>query len=770
MRFTIFAKVSLLIVASILLLGGALTFTTRQVVTANYDSGVAGRMQSHKATIEEYINSIFLGIKGAGHLFANNQNVAKALQANDSGFLRKFSISAQNNGGLDFVTIADMEGKVVARSHIPASRDGESIANQSIAREAMAGRSVLGLQTANSSKLTARTANPIFLGDKQVGFVMLGKNLATDAVMDRLKGMLGAEVTIFVGDTREATTLVENGKRVLGTQLTNQQVLSDTLRNGRESITRITLFNEAYDAIYFPIRDVTGNVFGMFFVGERRSLVESTVSQTIMSIMQIGAVIALVMAAVGMWISYRTISVPINRSASAIAAIVDGSTDFNKRLNESGSDELAVLNHEVNRLIGKVEDILCSVEGFRNMVNAIPDLIFAVDDQYRILLANTATCEAAGVSKPESIYGKHVNDALGVDFYGTDRCPIRQTMKEKKKVVSEVFKVYLRGQEKWVLALSDEVHDCHGGQAGFLQVLSDMTGLVAKEEELKIQMNRIQSVNAEVATIAASVSTTSQAVRQQSSEIQQSAISQSNLLAEVLHSISQINETVLSVAQNTAHASSQAAAGQGRAQEGQLVVVDSVKAIDKVQSLTDGLRVNLGELGQQTEAIGQVMNVISDIADQTNLLALNAAIEAARAGEAGRGFAVVAGEVRKLAEKTVKATQEVRSSIESIQAGSAKNINSMEQVAEAVSMATSLAQNSGEALAAIVTLVSDTSEQVQTIAAASEEQSAATEQIKRSVNQVADLSDSTVAQTNSSVHSAMELSELADKLYAVTRS
>jgi len=130
------------------------------------------------------------------------------------------------------------------------------------------------------------------------------------------------------------------------------------------------------------------------------------------------------------------------------------------------------------------------------------------------------------------------------------------------------------------------------------------------------------------------------------------------------------------------------------------------------------------------------MNVISDIADQTNLLALNAAIEAARAGDAGRGFAVVADEVRKLAEKTMTATQEVGAAIRGIQDGARKNMDNVDRAVHTVEEATRLAHRSGEALQEIVELVDTATDQVRSIATASEEQSATSEEINRSIEDI----------------------------------
>lgn len=165
----------------------------------------------------------------------------------------------------------------------------------------------------------------------------------------------------------------------------------------------------------------------------------------------------------------------------------------------------------------------------------------------------------------------------------------------------------------------------------------------------------------------------------------------------------------------------------------------------------------MAALGKQAEGIGRIMNVISDIADQTNLLALNAAIEAARAGDAGRGFAVVADEVRKLAEKTMAATQEVGDAIRGIQQGAARNMEHVENTTTTIHQATELAGQSGTALEEIVRLVEVATDQVRSIAAASEEQSAASEEISRSVDEINRISGETSSAMNQSAQAVGEL-------------
>jgi methyl-accepting chemotaxis protein len=153
----------------------------------------------------------------------------------------------------------------------------------------------------------------------------------------------------------------------------------------------------------------------------------------------------------------------------------------------------------------------------------------------------------------------------------------------------------------------------------------------------------------------------------------------------------------------------------------------------RMQQISFGLKQEMEKLKGHASGISSVMGVISDIADQTNLLALNAAIEAARAGDAGRGFAVVAGEVRKLAEKTVRATQDVGRTVEQIQQSTTSNTEAVDKTVSTIEDTVSIASVCGSALQDIVRFSAQTSEQIQHIAASAEEQSDTSQRIVRSV-------------------------------------
>jgi methyl-accepting chemotaxis protein len=275
----------------------------------------------------------------------------------------------------------------------------------------------------------------------------------------------------------------------------------------------------------------------------------------------------------------------------------------------------------------------------------------------------------------------------------------------------------------------------------------------AREEGMLEAAQQLEGV-VEIVTSASSELSSQIEVSSQGSQ------EQSHRVDETATAMEEMTATVLEVAKNAAQASETSGRAKLKAEEGAVIVGKVVQGINMVKAHADELKTDMGALGKHAEGINQIMNMITDIADQTNMLALNAAIEAARAGDAGRGFAVVADEVRKLAEKTMNATKEVGDSIHGIQESTRKNIDNVDKSAETIQDATELAGQSGEVLKEIVSLVESASDQVRSIATASEEQSAASEEINRSIEDINRISAETA---DAMRQSAQAVDELADQ-------
>jgi methyl-accepting chemotaxis protein len=223
---------------------------------------------------------------------------------------------------------------------------------------------------------------------------------------------------------------------------------------------------------------------------------------------------------------------------------------------------------------------------------------------------------------------------------------------------------------------------------------------------------------------------------------------------QIATSIEEMAQSIMEVATRSGEASKAAAASRTDAASGGQVVEETVKEIKQIAADVGLSTAAVTELGKKSEQIGRIIGVINDIADQTNLLALNAAIEAARAGEHGRGFAVVADEVRKLAERTTRATEEVANSIREIQTQTGTAVKQFEQGAERVSKGVALAHGAGQALGRITASADSLAGMVQSIATAASQQSAASEEIARTVDQISVV-------TRETVRGAAEASQVA---------
>ena len=256
------------------------------------------------------------------------------------------------------------------------------------------------------------------------------------------------------------------------------------------------------------------------------------------------------------------------------------------------------------------------------------------------------------------------------------------------------------------------------------------------QREAMAQRDAMMTAAGTLQEVAQATASATEELSAQIEQASQGAGIQSQRAAETATAMEEMNSTVLEVARNASLASDTAEQAKCKAMTGKTVVADVVDGIAEVQSHAQELQRDMEQLGERAKGIGAIMNVISDIADQTNLLALNAAIEAARAGDAGRGFAVVADEVRKLAEKTMNATREVGDAIVGIQQGTTVNVQNVKKTVEVIERTTHLAGQSGDALNEIVSLADAVAGQVQSIATASEQQSATSEEINRSIEEI----------------------------------
>ena len=282
---------------------------------------------------------------------------------------------------------------------------------------------------------------------------------------------------------------------------------------------------------------------------------------------------------------------------------------------------------------------------------------------------------------------------------------------------------------------------------GFLDNMSNMIGEVRGAS---------QSVASASSEIAASAEQMAGGLQEQEQQTQQ-----------VAAAVEQLSQSVTEVASKSSEATNASEESQHLAEEGGKVVCSTVEEMEGIAGEVNASAETVNSLGEQSQKIGEIIAVINDIADQTNLLALNAAIEAARAGEHGRGFAVVADEVRKLAERTTQATEEVSQSVRGIQNETGSAVTQIESSSERVVRGVELANKAGTSLETIVGGSKNVQRMVQDIAAAANQQATASDEIARAIENISGVTRQSSEGASQASQAASDLAHQSEHLMAL---
>jgi methyl-accepting chemotaxis protein len=343
----------------------------------------------------------------------------------------------------------------------------------------------------------------------------------------------------------------------------------------------------------------------------------------------------------------------------------------------------------------------------------------------------------------------------------TQQAEEARQLAEKMQQESEEQRNYLREQFDKISEVIEAV--TKGDLTRELEIERD-DEVAALMRKINQMIRDLNSLIGEVHVAGNSLAEASSRISAAAEEMSTGAGEQASQTREVATAVEQMSKTVIESSKSASEAADMAKKASDLANVGEKVFQETIGGMTRIANLVKKSAEIVDTLGKSSAQIGEIIQVIDDIADQTNLLALNAAIEAARAGEQGRGFAVVADEVRKLAERTTSATKEIAGMIKRIQQETTQVVVAMTEGNSEAENGMKLADKAAESLTEIISSVNGVVGMINQIAVASQEQSSASEQISRNVESISTAAGQVSSATVDLAHTAENLNSLTEHL------
>jgi methyl-accepting chemotaxis protein len=427
----------------------------------------------------------------------------------------------------------------------------------------------------------------------------------------------------------------------------------------------------------------------------------------------------------------------ITNLAKGSAQLAEGDLNINivtgtKPLDINTNDEIGVLAGNINTVISRTQATVASVE------KAVGEIKGTIEESTKLVSA--------------AVEGKLKTRGNADKFKGSYKELVEGLNKTLDAVINPIEE---SGEVLSKLADGDLTVRMQGDYKGDHQMIKDNINKLG--DSLSRVINDVAEAVQATASAASQISSSSE-------EMASGAQEQSSQTSEVASAVEEMTKTIMETTKNSSIAAENAKNAGITAKEGGKVVDQTIEGMNRIADVVQKSADTVQALGKSSDQIGEIVQVIDDIADQTNLLALNAAIEAARAGEQGRGFAVVADEVRKLAERTTKATKEIAGMIKQIQKDTSGAVESMNRGTEEVEKGKVLADKAGESLKNIISGADVALDVITQVAAASEEQSSTSEQISKNIEMINNVTQESAAGISQIAKASEDLNRLTVNL------
>jgi twitching motility protein PilJ len=439
-----------------------------------------------------------------------------------------------------------------------------------------------------------------------------------------------------------------------------------------------------------------------------------------------------------------------------LSGLINGNSDLNIRAmdNPSAKEILSEINKQWVELADPVKKLLDAASGLQDVKQAADQA--SIDSQTMLLkaepLGQRITGLASSRSWPNPWYGLIAAGLAIILVLWLGFTQIR-SQRQRYQITAELNQ---RNQEA-ILRLLDEMGSLAEGDLTVkATVTEDITGAIA--DSVNFAVEALRSLVTTINETAVQVSAAAQETQATAMHLAEAAEHQAQQITSASAAINEIAVSIDEVSKNSAESAEVAQRSVQIASKGAAIVRQTIQGMDSIRDQIQETSKRIKRLGESSQEIGSIVELINDIAEQTNILALNAAIQAASAGEAGRGFAVVADEVQRLAERASGATRRIETLVQTIQADTNEAVTSMEQTTAR------LAEDAGLALGEIEKVSNDLADLIQNISSAARQQSAAATNISATMNVIQEITTQTSVGASQTAESIGNLAQLAADL------
>ena len=391
-----------------------------------------------------------------------------------------------------------------------------------------------------------------------------------------------------------------------------------------------------------------------------------------------------------------------------------------------------------------------------NTSETLLDQIFSLSNKYKESVADDTTLSMAGNALAAATILMFL--LISGMVISQEKRVARETQEQRNEIEAQNNR-----NEAAIMRLLDEMGDLADGDlTAHATVTEDITGAIA--DSINYTIDALRSLVTQINDTTVQVSSAAHETQATAMHLAEASDQQAAQITIASTAVNHMASSIEEVSSNANDLANEAGKSVVIANKGSTVVQDTIIGMDTIREQIQETSKRIKRLGESSQEIGDIVEIINDISEQTNILALNAAIQAAMAGDAGRGFAVVADEVQRLAERSGNATKQIEALVKTIQADTSEAVISMERSTSEVVHGAQLAQNAGGALEEIEQVSDSLAKLIQAISDTTRQQSVAAVSISDSMNVVQEITTQTSAGTNETAASIGNLAALANDL------